>query len=310
MRLEEGRIRLYLADIRPLYKEKTWRYVYAHMDGERRQKADACKVPQARAASLAAGFLAQYALTQNGYMGCSVCYGLNGQPQVRKKHERDGKDNPVDSPVYISLSHSGDYAVCALADIPVGVDIQKRGPVRAGVLRHFFGDEEREAFERHYALPDCSSEEKKPVFLPDMAAEEFLRLWTAKESFMKVTGEGMKMGFANLTADLLNGVIREREGLRRGGMVREYKAPEGYYLTACVSIVRKEEQKNGIVPLGNWHSHPETPSRPSKEDKRMAYDSNASYLILSLQNREIPVLNSFHIEGESAQKEELKVWST
>ena len=35
----------------------------------------------------------------------------------------------------------------------------------------------------------------------------------------------------------------------------------------------KDMRANGLVPLGNWHSHPESPSRPSEEDKRLAYDS-------------------------------------
>ena len=67
----------------------------------------------------------------------------------------------------------------------------------------------------------------------------------------------------------------------------------------------KDMRSLGYVPLGNWHSHPETPSRPSDEDKRLAYDKNASYLILSLMERKNPVLNSFHIEGPDATKEEL-----
>ena len=67
----------------------------------------------------------------------------------------------------------------------------------------------------------------------------------------------------------------------------------------------KDMRANGLSPLGNWHSHPETPSRPSDEDKRLAYDSKASYLILSLMDKDNPVLNSFHIEGNSSTKEEL-----
>lgn len=67
----------------------------------------------------------------------------------------------------------------------------------------------------------------------------------------------------------------------------------------------KDMRAEGIVPLGNWHSHPESPSRPSDEDKRLAYDSKASYMILSLMEREKPVLNSFHIEGVNSEKEEL-----
>lgn len=67
----------------------------------------------------------------------------------------------------------------------------------------------------------------------------------------------------------------------------------------------KDMRTNGFVPLGNWHSHPESPSRPSDEDKRLAYDSKASYMILSLMDRENPILNSFKIQGDKADKEEL-----
>ena len=69
----------------------------------------------------------------------------------------------------------------------------------------------------------------------------------------------------------------------------------------------KDMRANGFVPLGNWHSHPESPSRPSDEDKRLAYDSKASYMILSLMNKEEPVLNSFHISGTDSEKEQLVI---
>lgn len=69
----------------------------------------------------------------------------------------------------------------------------------------------------------------------------------------------------------------------------------------------KDMRANGFAPLGNWHSHPESPSRPSKEDKRLAYDSKASYMILSLMDADNPVLNSFHIEGDVSTKEELVI---
>ena len=68
----------------------------------------------------------------------------------------------------------------------------------------------------------------------------------------------------------------------------------------------KDMRANGLQPLGNWHSHPETPSRPSEEDKRLAFDSSASYMILSLADS-TPVLNSFHIEGTNSNKEDLVI---
>ena len=67
----------------------------------------------------------------------------------------------------------------------------------------------------------------------------------------------------------------------------------------------KDMRSQGLTPLGNWHSHPESPSRPSDEDKRLAYDSTASYMILSLMNENEPVLKSFAIHGDNAQAEDL-----
>ena len=69
----------------------------------------------------------------------------------------------------------------------------------------------------------------------------------------------------------------------------------------------KDMRANGLKPLGNWHSHPESPSRSSEEDIRLAVDKTASYLILSLMNPEEPVLNSFHVEGGVSTKEDFEI---
>lgn len=57
----------------------------------------------------------------------------------------------------------------------------------------------------------------------------------------------------------------------------------------------KDMRTNGLSLIGNFHSHPESPSRPSEEDKRLAYDSSVRYLILSLMDMDAPVLNGFEI---------------
>lgn len=70
----------------------------------------------------------------------------------------------------------------------------------------------------------------------------------------------------------------------------------------------KDMRANGLKPLGNWHSHPSSPSRPSVEDIRLSYDSNASYMIISLM-ADNPVINSFHVENEVVTKEDLRIYS-
>ena len=58
----------------------------------------------------------------------------------------------------------------------------------------------------------------------------------------------------------------------------------------------KDMRALGLSPLGNFHSHPATPARPSGEDTRLAYDKDTSYLILSLAEK-TPVLKAFRIIG-------------
>lgn len=65
----------------------------------------------------------------------------------------------------------------------------------------------------------------------------------------------------------------------------------------------KYARQKGLKILANWHSHPASPSRPSKEDLRLANDPNIQYVILSLY--EGIHLNSFRIlNGEVVDKEQ------
>ena len=60
----------------------------------------------------------------------------------------------------------------------------------------------------------------------------------------------------------------------------------------------KDARANGYKIIGNFHSHPESPSRPSEEDKRLAFDPTIEYLILSLMEEGNPVLKAFEIDKE------------
>jgi proteasome lid subunit RPN8/RPN11 len=68
--------------------------------------------------------------------------------------------------------------------------------------------------------------------------------------------------------------------------------------------VISEIRKKGWILLGNFHSHPATPSRPSAEDIRLAFDPSLSYVIISLQDTQ-PVLKSFRIRQGIAEEEAL-----
>lgn len=60
----------------------------------------------------------------------------------------------------------------------------------------------------------------------------------------------------------------------------------------------KDARSLGLTMLGNFHSHPETPSRPSEEDKRLAYDSTAVYMIMSFMDNDNPVFKAFGVDKD------------
>ena len=80
--------------------------------------------------------------------------------------------------VQFNLSHSGDLAACAVGRLPVGVDVQRFAGIREGVARRCFTAEEAAQWER---LPESEKE------------KAFCQLWALKESFLKATGQGMRI---------------------------------------------------------------------------------------------------------------------
>ena len=213
---ENGRVSLYLADIRPLYDPVLAKKVYERLGEDRKKKADLCRKPAARAASLAAGFLSWYALEKAGCPDGRVRYLESGAPEVEGSSQK----------LFLSLSHSGDYAVCALSKQPVGVDLQKRQTVKAGLLRLFYTPKQERLFRERYGIGGCG-------MLEGEALDAFLREWTVKESYMKMIGTGMKIGFDRICTDpgKKRVTLAEKEGVF--ALFREYKAPEGYFLSVC-----------------------------------------------------------------------------
>jgi proteasome lid subunit RPN8/RPN11 len=68
----------------------------------------------------------------------------------------------------------------------------------------------------------------------------------------------------------------------------------------------KDLRQKGLALLGNFHSHPATPARPSAEDIRLAFDPALSYVIVSLKEAG-PVLKSFLIRGGIAEEEPVRI---
>lgn len=67
-----------------------------------------------------------------------------------------------------------------------------------------------------------------------------------------------------------------------------------------------DARQDGLELTAAYHSHPETPAWPSNEDIRLAYDSELSYVIVSLAGAH-PEVKSFRIRNSIIYPEEIEL---
>ena len=172
---------------------------------ERKEKILLYKLEQSRKQSLGAGLLLKWALKKHGAAVEQLSYGANGKP------EAEG--------VFFNLSHSGQWAVCAIGDGPVGCDVEEIASVREGIAERFFTENEVQYLAQ---------------FEGERRNEEFFRLWTLKESYMKMTGEGMSLGLDRFEFDMDGQPTVKRDGAICDCHIKEYELP-GYKLAVCAA---------------------------------------------------------------------------
>ena len=135
-------------------------------------------------------------------------------------------------------------------------------------------------------------------------------LYLKKEDYEKILAH-CKEGLPNEACGLIGGTIEgEKRSIQKVYLLTNIdQSNEHFSMDPKEQLAAvKDMRANGLKLLGNFHSHPESPSRPSEEDKRLAYDSKVNYLILSLMDLENPVFNAFRIDEEkNVTKEELVI---
>lgn len=70
--------------------------------------------------------------------------------------------------------------------------------------------------------------------------------------------------------------------------------------------VIKDLRAKGLAMLAIYHSHPETPARPSEEDIRLALTPDVSYVIISLADAAVPDIKSYKISSGTVQIETIE----
>ena len=101
-----------------------------------------------------------------------LVYGTHGKPALSDSF----------SP-HFNISHSGKYAVCALSEVPCGIDIQEKKELR-----------NHRIFEKILS----EKEQDEVLFSTDQAAA-FYKYWARKESFLKLTGQGITVDLREIS---------------------------------------------------------------------------------------------------------------
>lgn len=143
------------------------------LSADERARAERLKIPDVRRRFVAARVGLRRVLaaaTGQSPETLTFAQGQQGKPHL----------TGIDGPPHFNISHSGDTALIAVADVPVGVDVEILRPLAAmdEMAAMAFTDAEREAL---IILPEAT---RLPVFF---------RLWTRKEAVTKAHGAGFRM---------------------------------------------------------------------------------------------------------------------
>ena len=104
---------------------------------------------------------------------------ITGSDKITFCYSKTGKPYIKDNPFFISISHSENYAAAAVADSPVGIDIETVSNVKDSVIKRI-----------------CTDNEIK--YINETGIESFYKIWTYKEAYFKMTGEGIGAGLKNV----------------------------------------------------------------------------------------------------------------
>lgn len=167
--MEEKGLRLYTLDTEELSDETYFRKCYESLSVFRQQKIDSYRFLADKKLSLGVGLLLDRGLAE---------YGLR-EAEVRVAQKENGKPYLPDYPeIHYNLSHSGNMALAVFAGTEIGCDIEQIQSANLKLAKRFFSSKE------YSYIAELEGESQNYAFC---------RLWTLKESFLKVTGMGMKL---------------------------------------------------------------------------------------------------------------------
>lgn len=155
-----------------------------YLSGARRREAEQRKKESARQLYLAAEVLLNRSLELEG---CGIA--------LPAAYTRNPYGKPCLAPeagICVNWSHSGTWAVCALSDREVGIDLQETGKEPGDALvRRTLQPEELDFYRQ------APEERRKRLFY---------EYWTVKESFLKAVGTGFHMPLDAFYIRMENGV--------------------------------------------------------------------------------------------------------
>ena len=105
------------------------------------------------------------------------------------------------------------------------------------------------------------------------------------------------------------GYLAEKDGLvcRHFELTNIDRSPIHYSMDPAEQFATVRDcRAQGLAIKAVYHSHPETPARPSAEDIKLAYDPSLSYVIVSLAEP-VPTIKSFIIKNGAVQQEPLEI---
>ncbi|MFC6652703.1 4'-phosphopantetheinyl transferase family protein [Paenibacillus rhizoplanae] len=141
--------------------------------------------------------------------------------EIEISRDEYGKPFLLSPPINLkfNISHSGDWVVVAIDSMEIGIDIEQIITMNLEIAERFFAQEEYK-----YIAKQSSQEQKN---------EQFFRIWTMKESYIKRVGRGLDIPLDSFSTIINNEEatsIRVEENLR---YLKTFRHDTNYFISVC-----------------------------------------------------------------------------
>ncbi len=204
-------IEIYAVNLKHQLPKEVYHLLLSNVSGEKQDKIGRFHRIQDAQRSLISDVLVRRIITDKlGRKNEDIVFEYNEYGKPALKQQQD---------FCFNTSHAGDWIVCAVHTLPVGIDVEHIQPIEFDIAKRFFSQEE------YQDLMQKEDSERLSYFY---------ELWTLKEAYIKAVGKGLSIPLNSFSFRIpFEDILFKSKEDTRNYSFKQYKLAADYKMAVC-----------------------------------------------------------------------------